>query len=130
MKVLARRPLQPVPLIVADAAVVKAAVAGHILVCARARHVTGALADDDRKLAFEVVLLGGAGPDHRLGMTHEAVGEAHENHRILGTLAPHLFDVRQVVHADAQKLSGGVVDQRAMTDIVEREIGGSRPEIA
>src|SRR5690606_23429931 len=122
VKILARGPLQAVALEIAHAAVVEARVARDVLHGPLARHAPALLADDDGELAFVVELDRFARPHDRLQMADEAVREAHEDHGILGPLAAHLLDVRQVVDADAEEFRGRIGDRGAEADVGEREI--------
>src|SRR5690606_22062308 len=97
---------------------------------ALARDASAGLADDDGKLALVVELHRFARPHDRLEMTDEAVRETYEDHRMRGPLTPHLGDVRQVIHTDAEKLRGGIGDRRPEPDIGEREVGREALEAA
>src|SRR5690606_793272 len=82
-EILARRPLRPVALEIANAAVVEAAVPRDVLERALARHAARAPADHDRELPLVVELNRFGRPDDRLEMAHEAVRETDENHGML-----------------------------------------------
>src|SRR5688572_25280894 len=123
MKVLAGSELPRMPLIVAHTTVVEAAVARDVVERALAGHASGAFADDDGELAFEVELLGLARREQRLPVPHDAVAEADENHGTLGALAAHLLDVRHVVDANAEQLRSSVRNDRREGDVVDTEIG-------
>jgi hypothetical protein len=130
VEVLSGRELLRVALVIADAAVVEATVAGHIVERARAAHVPGALADDHGELAFVVEALGDARPLERAAMAHYAVAEAHEHHGMLGALAPHLLHVRNVIDADAEQLRGGVGNRGQKRNVGERVVGLLALELA
>ena len=131
MKVLARCPLLGVALVVADAAVVEAAVPCHVRQCAVTAHVTSPAADHDCELTLVVVALGGARADQWPPMPDDAVGEAHEEDRIFGPLATHLFDVRHVIDADTKHFSGRVRDDGQEGHFLEcmvRRLAFERPQ--
>ena len=56
-------------------------------------------------------------------MSHDAVREPHEHHRILGPFAAHFLDVRQVVHADAEQFRAAVGNHRQERNLAERVVG-------
>src|SRR6185503_20533703 len=112
VKILAGSELRRMPLIVAHAAVVEAAVTRDMVEGAFAGHAPRALADDDRELAFIVELLGLARREQRPAVSDNAIAEADEDHGTLGALAAHLLDVRHVIDADAQQLRGIRDDRR------------------
>src|SRR5688572_21082823 len=108
MKILAGRELRRVSLEVADTAVVEAGIARDVVERAFLAHASRALADDHGELALVVELLGLARFLQRLLMADDAAAEAYEQHGTFRALAAHLFDVRQVVDADAEQLGRSV----------------------
>ena len=65
-----------------------------------------ALADDHRDLGLEVQVLRFLRPDDRLLVADLRLGDADEDRRLLGVVAPGLDDVVLVVQADAEDLAG------------------------
>ena len=86
--------------------VAEAGIAGDIRQRIGGLHVPAGLADDERKLAFEIEIGRDLGADHVAFVRHERVHEAQENVRQLGRLGAVLGSVRFVVDADAHDLFG------------------------
>src|SRR5207244_5245688 len=105
-EVLAGGPLDGVALPVAHRAVVVAAVAGDVIPGILLGNPPSGPADDDRDLRLVVEVLRLARPQERLLVAHLRLGEAQEQRRLLGLVAPGLLAVLFVVEADAGDLAG------------------------
>ena len=80
----------------------EAAIAGNIVERIVSRYVPRRFANDDSQLAFEIQLLGYERTNDGFIRPYQAAREARENNRVVGDLAPHLFDVWPVVDTDAE----------------------------
>src|SRR5262249_16423618 len=87
-------------LVIADAAVNKARVAGNMLKRPPGRDVATALANDERKLALEVEIVGHFGANQLAAMPDQCVGKA----RLFRQFARHLRRMRAIIDAGAENL--------------------------
>jgi hypothetical protein len=80
------------------------------------------LADDHRDLGFEVEVRRFLRPHDRLLVADLRLGDADENRRLLGVVAPGLDNVVLVVEADAEDLPR-IGDDRQPGDLGSLEVG-------
>src|SRR5262249_49425987 len=103
-KVLARGELRSMALPISNTCVVVTAIAGDVLQGALLGHVASGLADDDRKLRFEIEVIGHPRFNQRLQMAHLRIGVSGEDRREAGFLPARLLPVRMVIQAHAKAL--------------------------